>query len=1259
MARQSDFGISITGLVTNLEQIKTQLSKEKFQIDITLTDSARKVIDELKQLVADIGKSFSALGNIKLPNSTGSSSSESGGGGRKKNELTELELAKREKAIETLIAQIQSKLNIGARLGMFGTNAFVDGNKYVGKEIEQGYRDALEQVRALDVNSKDFKQTLTEIQTEVTKLSPGFQAVQKAAQKTFDHTDNWLNNFKKKVANFLYYRTISAIFNTINNAAKSLWQVTYDINTEVRDINKVLSVTDEQMQQLVLNANKLANEYARTTIEVMKAMEYFAKAGYGYNQLQEFAELSIKLQNVGDLSSEAASQFIIAANAAFKFNQDAEKLARTIDIVNNLSNNAAVTVEFLSEAIKVGGAVAYSAGLSLEEFAAIATTVGEATQRGGREIGNGIKTILLRLTQVNDTSEDAAEAISNAEKSLEDAGIKVRATTNSFRPAMEILTELAKKWDTLTDVQQKAINYDLAGVYRSNILESFLKNIAEYEDNLYIALNSVGSATRENEIYMTSLEAGIKSIKAAWESFIAKLNASKFIKGILDTLAFALEHISDIFIGLMTAISVYGIARFVGFVKTVGSLTIALKQAGTAALSFGNILNSALGFIGVIATLISAVVIGIKELSNAAAKSTEAINETIRANKEQMDILIAEYGQLNIIIKQYTNLQEQYAKTGEGVEQLKDLQEELISQYGRQAEGIDLVNGKYEDNIELMRKAQEATLKQAVAEGQAGYALARSQLDKSVGSLGLWSKSPFEGSKSDKLDNAFTKAGISIDRYLGINTYLNAVPNLAISQRIRKMGLEEYISMLTDLQKALVDKLNAGDTSAEKHLNNVIGWLEKARTIQETSQSAIDDMVSKAEQLAELMASSELTKVQGDEKKIYDFIKDQLELSDYTVEGAEQFAEKLKELAGIVDGVNSENFEEMWAKLFTFMPNLTDADKEKVFNMITNEATQLSDVIDGALDKLTNLKKQASEMEAIRNATSSLYDLRRKIAEEAGLTGSAYTDFANTGELGNLSGQDDKTNKLRKLAKEIQDDYVKYVEEIQKSEAEGLNNQETITQLYETQVKLKQKELEILTKELAIDEKRKNLNRLENERNQITYINGRAVYTVDYDAIAKAQEELLKAEQEKAKSESELQTDIALSQTETEILRFKDSITEFELAAKNGEQSLVAFLENLNEVSSFLKTGLKDDLETFSQMLRGISLFDSPESQIAPVSKSMDNISYNFAEKIAQTLKSMNNDSENIRINTVNVTGIKDLGGLISEMKKAVAIGKK
>jgi len=1324
-----DYSINVVGQISNLEELKKQLSGETFNIKIKLDSSSKEVIRELHQLAVDLTNAFANLGNIAGSVRNGG---KSGGGGVKvagisdneqasaaaiasyerqrttmlkglntqiqlgeeglfqfqggevvaqkfeevkknlediratsestngniaewKIKLNEsatelnninkewelvkssakgtnieaeqlkqtLEATRLESTKQGLTGQIKDKLNSGNRLKIFGTEN--------GIALKKQYEDLLTQTQQITIGNKNYQQSIVAIQSELKRLTPIHKQLQRETQKTTGVTDSFATVVRKKLANATAYRVIFSIFNTIRTAMSSLYHTTIDINTELRDINKVLDLNDSQLSSLTVKANELANAYARTTVEVLNAMESFAKAGFTVSQTIDLAELSIKLQNVGDLTASAASQFLVAANAAFQMNGDAKKLAETIDIVNNLSNNAAVTVEFLSEALKVGGAVAHSAGLSLEEFASMATTVGEATQRSGREVGNGLKTIILRLTQVNDTADGANESISNADKALESVGIKVRDTANSFRPAMETLTELAKKWNTLSDVQQRYITYNLAGVYRSNILESFLANINEYEENLYTSLNSVGSATKENELYMNSLEAGIKKVTAAWESFVVKIKASKVISFILNGIAFVMRNLETAIIGIGISLAVIYRMQlqkwFLSVVKGIKSLVstlFATKKATDAAAASA---TAAKASIAPVLTLIIAITTAIMLLTDAHKKAQEEEKKAIAESLTATNELIGQYGQLNMITRQYEQLREQYRLTGEGVEELRDLQAQLNEQFREQTIGVDLVNGSYESQIKLIEELKRKKAEEVYESGRAGYTLAQDYMTRKLKDNQYGTAGSILNRYTDRVSPTGEKSKYD-EKYSLKNLGEELGLDYSFSERKVRYGNDKIDwslnrqDMIKYLQ-AVVDGLNSDiEGTTGKKREGLLKELEDASTaltnITNDTQDSVKSMESQLgafKSFANTMVSGEIVKLQGYEKTLYDSITESLELSDLSNAGLAKYTEDVRKVATILDNIDVNNFEEKWKAILGIFPDLTEEDKKAYFDSLGNYATQLSDLDSEAQEINSELQQRVNQLKAQSKAEGNLYDLRREIATDAGLTDEEYKDFALSGNASSISDP-----RLQSLAKEVESDYAKYIEDINKSEAEGLNNQEAITTLYETQVELKQKQLEILKKELNLEEKRKALNTLESERNQISFINGQRVYVADYEAVEKERQSLLEAEQESAKSQSELETGGKLAENEVEFTKIVTNIEGYNQALKDGDAALISFIDKIG------KTGIYAD-------------------ELSNVFGRMKNL-------ITKAQEEGKEPKGGIKIDTVVVNGVDNLQGIADELYK-------
>lgn len=69
--------------------------------------------------------------------------------------------------------------------------------------------------------------------------------------------------------------------------------------------------------------------------------------------------------------------------------------------------------------------------------------------------------------------EDVTTFANDVEKVLSKVGIKVRDTNHNFRDTQDILDDIAKSWDTYTDLEKNAIATSVAGTRQRENLLSF------------------------------------------------------------------------------------------------------------------------------------------------------------------------------------------------------------------------------------------------------------------------------------------------------------------------------------------------------------------------------------------------------------------------------------------------------------------------------------------------------------------------------------------------------------------------------------------------------------------------------------------------------------------------------------------------------------------------------------------------------------------------------------------------------------------
>lgn len=141
-----------------------------------------------------------------------------------------------------------------------------------------------------------------------------------------------------------------------------------------------------------------------------------------------------------------------------------------VDVLDKVSGSVGIDyakgIKIISDAVQASGQVAYDAGMSYEQLAAITAKVSERTREDGSSIGNALKTIITRTTKVGKMPQYADEVdnatLSNASASLHAIGVDVYNPDGSDRGIITVMSELKDKWDDLTDAQQAKIAFDVA-----------------------------------------------------------------------------------------------------------------------------------------------------------------------------------------------------------------------------------------------------------------------------------------------------------------------------------------------------------------------------------------------------------------------------------------------------------------------------------------------------------------------------------------------------------------------------------------------------------------------------------------------------------------------------------------------------------------------------------------------------------------------------------------------------------------------------
>lgn len=153
------------------------------------------------------------------------------------------------------------------------------------------------------------------------------------------------------------------------------------------------------------------------------------------------------------------------------------------------------------------------------------------------------------LEEAGEDTEGMAESVSklrNEIKSL--TGVDIMLDDATYKSTYQILDELAQVWDKLDDkdITQANVLELLFGKRQANVGAGLLENFDIARDALKTALDAEGSALKENEIFLESIQGHLNKLSAAWETFSYDFLDSEFVKGVVDFLTKVVNLLDDL-----------------------------------------------------------------------------------------------------------------------------------------------------------------------------------------------------------------------------------------------------------------------------------------------------------------------------------------------------------------------------------------------------------------------------------------------------------------------------------------------------------------------------------------------------------------------------------------------------------------------------------------------------------------------------------------------------------------------------------------
>ena len=432
------------------------------------------------------------------------------------------------------------------------------GSDFNYSDIEQRkavLADFVQQTYGLSVAAEDFKDgwnkvvfavdngdgtftqmtaTFTAARNEIVALAGDTNKVQSKLQSFIDGVKNRLQSLSQ------YFIATIGIYDVWNVVKQGIQHVR-EIDSALTELKKVTDATDISYKNFLQDMAKTGSVIGATVKDLTTMAAEWARLGYSLEESGKLAESTAILLNVSEFQdATAASEALISTMQAFQYTAD--ESGHVVDILNEVGNNYAVSSDGIATALQDSASALMEGGNNLEQAVALVASANKVVQ-DPNSVGSALRTISLRLRgtsvevleEMGEETDGVAESTSKLQEKLKAlTGVDIVDMNGAYKDTYTILKEIGSVWKDLDPMDQAAALELMAGKNRANTLAAILNNMKDLEGAYNDAIKAEGSALKENQAYLDSIQGRIDLFNNSVQTMWMNLLDTDVIKGIVN-----------------------------------------------------------------------------------------------------------------------------------------------------------------------------------------------------------------------------------------------------------------------------------------------------------------------------------------------------------------------------------------------------------------------------------------------------------------------------------------------------------------------------------------------------------------------------------------------------------------------------------------------------------------------------------------------------------------------------------------------------
>lgn len=295
----------ITDLITEYQTLKNTL-----QGDLT-PDGIQNAITRFDELDKQFKQVTTSANTLKTSISADNTMS-------RQSQQTELLSSK----IKKLIAEINTYKNANSR--MMSSNKLTSNGNTFSQELE----NMLLQLSHC-ANTEDFQ-----------KIAANFRGIKAEAKELGIEGGTVFTTLWEKLKKFSSWMSMTSVVSSVVMDIRNAIVELKEIDTILTEISKTSDLTTEALAKLGKTSFDSASKYGKKASDYLVGVQEMYRAGF--QNAPEMSELSILAQAAGDLSSDAANDYLIATNSAYELGGAIKDLNDVLDGQNMINFSHAI-----------------------------------------------------------------------------------------------------------------------------------------------------------------------------------------------------------------------------------------------------------------------------------------------------------------------------------------------------------------------------------------------------------------------------------------------------------------------------------------------------------------------------------------------------------------------------------------------------------------------------------------------------------------------------------------------------------------------------------------------------------------------------------------------------------------------------------------------------------------------------------------------------------------------------------------------------